>query len=120
MRIDRVKFAAALARTDRLGYVADYPIYGTLANINAFALGAKMINPYVQVHLEWAKVKGVDAREKLEQEGIVFVSDSDMITPRKASREYGLYAKQEDGNLVNVATPIWAAPKRRRRKGRKR
>lgn len=99
--------SAALARTDRLGYVADYPIYGTLANINAFALGAKMINPYVQVHLEWAKVKGVDAREKLDQEGIVFVSDSDMITPRKASREYGLYAKQEDGNLVNVATPIW-------------
>lgn len=59
--------AAALSRTDRLGYVADYPIYGTLANINAFALGAKMINPYVQVCLEWTKVKGVDARERLKQ-----------------------------------------------------
>ncbi len=99
--------AAALSRTDRLGYVADYPIYGTLANINAFALGAKMINPYVQIHLEWTKVKGVDAREKLEQEGIVFVSDNDMITPENASREYGLYAKREDGTLENLATPIW-------------
>ena len=55
--------AAALSRIDRLGYVADYPIYGALANINAFALGAKMINPYVQIHLEWTKVKGTDARE---------------------------------------------------------
>lgn len=99
--------AAALSRTDRLGYVADYPIYGALANINAFALGAKMINPYVQVHLEWTKVKGVDARERLEQEGIVFVSDNDMITPESASREYGLYAKREDGTLENLATPIW-------------
>lgn len=99
--------AAALSRTDRLGYVADYPIYGALANINAFALGAKMINPYVQVHLEWTKVKGVDAREKLEQEGIVFVSDNDMITPKSASREYGLYEKKEDGTLENLATPIW-------------
>ncbi len=99
--------AAALSRTDRLGYLADYPIYGTLANINAFALGAKMINPYVQIHLEWTKVKGVDARERLEQEGIVFVSDSDMITPENASRAYGLYAKKEDGTLVNLATPIW-------------
>lgn len=99
--------SAALSRTDRLGYVADYPIYGTLANINAFALGAKMINPYVQIHLEWRNVKGIDAREKLEQEGIVFVSDSDMITPEKASREYGLYAKKEDGTLENLATPIW-------------
>lgn len=99
--------AAALSRTDRLGYVADYPIYGTMANINAFALGAKMINPYVQIHLEWNKVKGVDARERLEQEGIVFVSDNDMITPESASREYGLYAKREDGTLENLATPIW-------------
>lgn len=99
--------AAALSRTDRLGYLADYPIYGTMANINAFALGAKMINPYVQVHLEWTKVKGVDARERLKQEGIVFVSDSDMITPENASRAYGLYAKREDGTLENLATPIW-------------
>lgn len=99
--------AAALSRTDRLGYVADYPIYGTLSNINAFALGAKMINPYVQIHLEWTKVKGLDARERLKQEGIVFVSDSDMITPESASRAYGLYAKREDGTLENLATPIW-------------
>ncbi len=99
--------AAALARTDRLGYVADYPIYGTMANINAFALGAKMINPYVQVHLEWTKVKGIDARERLDQEGIVFVSDSDMITPENASRAYGLYKKREDDTFENLATPIW-------------
>ena len=99
--------AAALSRTDRLGYVADYPIYGTLANINAFALGAKMINPYVQIHLEWTKVKGVDARERLKQEGIVFVSDNDMITPESASRAYGLYAQREDGTPENLATPIW-------------
>lgn len=99
--------AAALARSDKLGYVADYPIYGTLANINAFALGAKMINPFVEIYLEWSKVKGQSARERLEQAGIVFISDSDMITPEHASREYGLYTKKEDGTLVNLATPIW-------------
>ena len=99
--------AAALSRTDRLGYVPDYPIYGAMANINAFALGAKMINPYVEIHLVWTKVKGTDAREKLDQEGIVFVSDNDMITPGNASREYGIYLKRDDGTLENLATPIW-------------
>ena len=99
--------AAALSRTDRLGYVADYPIYGEMANINAFALGAKMINPFVKVHLEWTKVKGTDAREKLNQEGIFFISDNDMITPGNASRQYGIYLKKEDGSLENLATPIW-------------
>ena len=99
--------AAALSKGQRLGYVADYPIYGTIANINAFALGAKMINPYVEIHLEWSKVKGQDARERLQQAGIVFVSDNDMITPEHASRTYGLYSKKEDGTVVNLATPIW-------------
>lgn len=99
--------AAALSRTDRLGYVADYPIYGTIANINAFALGARMINPYVSVYLEWAKSKGQDAKERLLQEGIVFISSHDMITPNAASREYGLYSIHEDGKLENLATPIW-------------
>lgn len=99
--------AAAITRTDRLGYVADYPIYGTMANINAFALGARMINPYVQIYLEWANLNDHNARERLKQEGIVCISDSDMITPEHASREYGLYAQKEDGTLENLATPIW-------------
>ncbi len=99
--------AAALSRTDRLGYVADYPIYGTLANINAFALGARMVNPYVKVYLEWSNTEHADARGKLEKEGVVFISDHDMITPESASREYGLYKKREDGTLENLATPIW-------------
>lgn len=99
--------AAALSRTDMLGYVADYPIYGTIANINAFALGARMINPYVQVYLEWRHIKGQDARERLKEEGIVCISDSDMITPERASRAYGLYQKNDDGKYENLATPIW-------------
>jgi len=96
-----------MAQCDKLGYIADYPIYGTIANINAFALGARMINPYVKVHLEWARVKDRNAREELEKEGITFISGEDMITPKTASREYGLYKKEADGEFRNLATPIW-------------
>ncbi len=99
--------AAAVSKDDRLGYVADYPIYGTIANINAFALGARMINPYARVYLEWSKTYGAEAGERLSEEGIGFVSDGDMITPEHASRKYGLYRKKEDGSLENLATPIW-------------
>lgn len=99
--------AAALSRTDRLGYVADYPIYGSVANINAFALGARMVNPYAHVYLEWSRTKEQDAGGRLAREGVVYISGDDMITPQQASREYGLYAKKEDGGLVNMATPVW-------------
>ncbi len=98
--------AAAISRTGRLGYIADYPIYGTMANINAFALGARMIDPEVKVHLEWSRVKDSNAGSRLEKEGIMFISGDDMITPQYASRAYGLYVKNDDGSFENIATPI--------------
>ena len=49
--------AGALTKTNKVGYLADYPIYGVTANINAFALGAKMVNPYAKVYLKWSTLK---------------------------------------------------------------
>ena len=43
---------------------------------NAFALGARMINPYVKIHLEWSKAKGQNARERLMQEGITIAAST--------------------------------------------
>ena len=45
--------AGAMAGTDRIGYVADYPSFGVPANINAFALGARMVNPRARIELRW-------------------------------------------------------------------
>lgn len=98
--------AASMAQEDKIGYIAGFPIYGTMANINAFALGARMINPYAKVYLEWSRIKERDARKELEKEGITFISGDDMITPQTPSREYGLYHKTPDG-VRNLATPIW-------------
>ena len=99
--------AAAVSHTDKLGYVADYPIYGTLANINAFALGARMINPYAKVYLDWSRLKEQDGKKRLQQDGLLFMSDDDFITPNYPTREYGLYRRNENGELENLATPIW-------------
>ena len=49
--------AGALTTNDKLAYVGDYPIYGSIANINAFAIGAKMVNPRAKVYLEWSSMK---------------------------------------------------------------
>lgn len=110
-RIYEAKFlmgaiAAAMSKSGRLGYVAYCPIYGTLANINAFALGARMINPYAKVYLEWSGVKGADPAAVFEKEGITYISGDDMITPSHASREYGLYVKEEGKETKNLGVPI--------------
>jgi len=98
--------AAALSRTEQLGYIADYPIYGNIANINAFALGARMINPNVKVHLVWSGIKGANPQKELADKGVRLIFGKDMITPKLASREYGLYYKSESGEVHNLAAAI--------------
>lgn len=105
--------AGSLADNNRLGYVADYPIYGVPASINAFALGARMVNPRAEVHLRWSTVQGENPEDYFRSHGISYVSAQDMIIPRYACRQYGLYrfdTKKNFGDeaaLVNAATPLW-------------
>ena len=98
--------AGAMTENDRLGYLADYPILGSIANINAFALGAKMINPRAKVYLEWTSRKNRDYTEALKEKGVSIVSGKDMVIPEEASRFFGLYS-MEDGNPRSLAMPLW-------------
>ena len=98
--------AGIMAQSDRIGYIADYPIYGMIANINAFALGVKMVNPKIRIHLEWSKLKPEAYQPKIKDAGISFISGHDFIKPIKASPKFGLYTS-ENGELVNLAVPVW-------------
>ena len=94
--------AAAMSETDKIGYIADYPIYGMVANINAFALGAAMINPRAKIYLNWVGL--ADSEEEIKwDEDIHIISGVDMIVPERASREYGLYNRTADGKIENLA-----------------
>lgn len=98
--------AGVLAENNKVAYIADYPIYGMIANINAFALGVACTNPRAKVYLEWSTKKGYDRDQFLNQNDIHIVSDQDMITPKDASRMYGLY-RYEDGQAQNLVMPLW-------------
>ncbi|MGN0513816.1 MAG: BMP family ABC transporter substrate-binding protein [Lachnospiraceae bacterium] len=98
--------AAAYSESNEIGYVADYPIYGMTANINAFALGAKMINPRSMVYLEWETLKDPVESSIFDRKEITLVSNRDMIAPSNKSRQFGL-CKNEKDKIVNLAMPIW-------------
>ncbi len=113
-RLYEVKFlagmiAGALAKNGRIGYVADYPIIGMPSSVNAFALGAKMINPYARVYLEWTTVKGVsknDVLNKFRSLDIEYVSDQIMFKPEEYNRQFGLYSIVGD-KIENLAMPVY-------------
>ena len=98
--------AGAMAENDRIAYVADYPIYGMIANINAFALGAACVNPRAKVYVDWSTRKDHDLDYFLTMNDIHYVSNQDMIRPINPTREYGLY-KYENGEATNILMPVW-------------
>lgn len=98
--------AGAMSENNRIGYVADYPIYGTIAHINAFALGAKMVNPRIKVQLEWSTMKNSNYRERFREAGITIISGKDMVIPKDSSRFFGLY-QMVDEEPHSLAMPLW-------------
>ena len=98
--------AGAMTRNDRIAYSASYPIYGSTANINAFALGVGMTNPRARIYLHWASRKNADFQKFLEENDLNIVSDVDMIRPGTQVRQYGLYMRGKHG-CVNLAAPLW-------------
>jgi len=98
--------AGAMAADDKIGYVADYPIYGMMANINAFAMGAKMVNPRAKIYLAWSTKKGQDLQKFFYEEQVGIISGSDLLPADAQNRRFGLY-HFEDGNLNSLAMPVW-------------
>lgn len=110
-RIYEAKFlvgmlAGVLTRTDNIGYIADFPIFGTPASINAFALGVKMVNPSAKVHLAWSSAKNCDITKLFTDANISHICGRDMIEPRDVTRAYGLY-DLGDSKSRNLAAAIW-------------
>lgn len=100
--------AGALAENDKVGYLCDYPIYGQIAGVNAFALGVQMVNPRAKVYLEWSCVGGVNAALcRLRERGISLISSQDLSKNSEDERKpYGLFKFDEHGQ-TNLAMPIW-------------
>ena len=100
--------AGTLAENNRVGYICDYPIFGQIAGINAFALGAQMVNPRATVYLEWSSLDDVNgAVARLTERGIDLISSQDMTKLREGARSsFGLYRINGADQTV-LAMPVW-------------
>jgi len=108
--------AGSMSRTGKLGYLAPYPAADIISGLNAFTLGARMVNPRCEVHIRWFSLDGekLDTSEftaELVSLGVDIISHHNTLVNRMFSREYGVYTlKQEDGKYVPdkyLAVPVW-------------
>lgn len=98
--------AAMYAENHRIAYRANYPIYTSIANINAFAIGAAVVDPKVKIYLSWgASEPSGHWEEKFFDQGIRTFSGANVIQPDQPSRAYGIYLLDGDGEITNLAVP---------------
>ena len=79
--------AGALTKTNKIGYVAAFPIPELVRHINAYALGVKVANPDADVHVKWIYAwygpdKAREAAEALIAEGcdaLAFTEDTPAV-----------------------------------------
>lgn len=104
--------------THRIGYCSDYPIYGTVAGINAFAIGAAMTDPSVTIYLDWVSKADSNWWWDTLDSGIHVMSSIDSLHNSDGSEAHGLcYVERCEpgqGNdlsgscmITNLATPVW-------------
>lgn len=100
--------AGILARNGKIGYIADYPIFGVPSAVNAFALGAAMVNPEAKVYLNWSSATWFNPQLPFEDPEILVISDRDITSPSVGSRDVGLHMKEET-RVSNIAAliPRW-------------
>lgn len=65
--------AATLTTDNRIGFVADYPTFGNIAGINAFAQGARMVNANATIYLTWDTLREGGGLEELHEMGILYI-----------------------------------------------
>jgi basic membrane protein A len=111
--------AGSMTESNQLGYIAPYPIPEVVRNMNAFALGARSVNPEATVTPIWIfswydPPKERDAAQALYDAGIdVIARESDSVEPDKLAQEQGIYAIGYNAVSADVApdalltAPIW-------------
>ena len=101
--------AGAMAQNNRIGYIASYPILGTTASINAFALGAQLTNPRAQIELRWSCCEGTPQADFLT-DGIRVVANRQAPSQNRMYLDfcsYGTYLMGERGHLIPLGMPVW-------------
>ena len=112
-RIYEAKFitgaiAGAMANDDQIGYIGFSPIFGELASINAFALGAQLTNPRAKILLRWSCQSG-DHQQEFFKNGISVISNRDVPARERTHLHfcnYGTYMRSDEGNMQALASPI--------------
>jgi basic membrane protein A len=106
--------AGKVTKTNKLGYVYAFPIPQTIANINAFELGAQSVNPAAETYVvntsNWCDpAKQAEAASSLFAQGVDVITQHQDCTATitKAAEEAGLMVVGYHADASSLAPNGW-------------
>ena len=111
--------AGKMTESNILGYVAAHPIPEVIRGLNAFALGARSVNPDVKVHVVWTQTWYDPAKEREAAESLldvgadVIAQHQDTPAPQQAAEKRGNYSIGYNSDMTEFApaahltAPVW-------------
>lgn len=123
-RIEQPRYLSGIVagmktKTNKIGYVAAFEIPEVVRGVNAFALGAKSVNPKVEVHVRWTHTWYDPAKEKeaakalLDEKCDVIAQHQDTAGPQQAAEERGVFSIGYNSDMAKMApkaymtAPVW-------------
>lgn len=111
--------AGKMTKTNKLGYVAPFPIPEVVRLINAYTLGAQSVNPDITVQVLWTNSWFDPVHEK-EAANTMIADGCDIITqgtdsagPQEAAEAAGIYSIGYDSDMsmfapkAHLTAPVW-------------
>ncbi len=98
--------AASMADNHRIGYRVNSRNLGSVAEINAFAVGAELMDPEARVVLVYPPEGAGDLAALMRGRGLSVMSGSDVAGPYADGGAYGLH-RLRGGSLEDIAWPVW-------------
>jgi len=111
--------AGAMTKSNKLGYVAAFPIPEVVRGINAFTLGVRSVNPDAEVVVVWTNTWYDPVKERQAAEGLldqgcdVIAQHQDTTEPQSAAAERGSYGIGYDADMGAIVgeqvltSPVW-------------
>ncbi|TFG82838.1 MAG: BMP family ABC transporter substrate-binding protein [Spirochaetales bacterium] len=111
--------AGKMTKSNIIGYPGAFPIPEVVRGINAFTLGARSVNPKVQVRVVWTNtwydpVKEREAAVALLDAGAdIITQHQDTVEPQKAAQERGKFSIGYDSDMRKfvgdsvLTSPVW-------------
>jgi basic membrane protein A len=123
-RVEDARFLSGMVaglktKTNRLGYVAAHPIPEVILGLNAFTLGARLVNPQATVQVVWTNTWFDPAREReaaitlLDAGADVIGQHQDSPAAQQAAQERGAFGTGNNSDMRHMAPkatltgPVW-------------